>query len=126
MQLEKDARFNQWSRRLAKSHAVESQPIVYVRIQKLKPLQSRIEAGAPKGGVKQISLEPFVVARGQHRPYRPPQSSFPGHRAQSSHQCLSILLVIDDPPAQWPCHAFFYYREKKKIKDKDLTPTVLT
>jgi hypothetical protein len=43
MQLEKDARFNQWSRRLAKSHAVESQPIVYVRIQKLKPLQSRIE-----------------------------------------------------------------------------------
>jgi len=43
MQLEKDARFNQWSRKLAKAHAADGQPIVYVHIQKLKPLRSRIE-----------------------------------------------------------------------------------
>ena len=43
MQLEGDAKFNQWSRKLAQSHAEKGQPIVYVRIQKLKPLRSRIE-----------------------------------------------------------------------------------
>jgi hypothetical protein len=43
MQLEKDARFNQWSRKLAKAHAADGQPIVHVHIQKLKPLRSRIE-----------------------------------------------------------------------------------
>lgn len=43
MQLEKEPTFNQWSRKLAKAHAADGQPIVYVRIQKLKPLRSRIE-----------------------------------------------------------------------------------
>jgi len=43
MQLEGNAKFNQWSRRLAKTHASNSQPIVYVHIRKLKPLRSRIE-----------------------------------------------------------------------------------
>jgi hypothetical protein len=43
MQLEGDRKFNQWSRKLAKGHAGEGQPIVYVRIHKLKPLRSRIE-----------------------------------------------------------------------------------
>lgn len=43
MQLEGDRKFNQWSRKLAKSHAGEHQPIVYIQIRKLKPLRSRIE-----------------------------------------------------------------------------------
>jgi len=43
MQLERDRKFNQWSRKLAESHAEEGQPIICVRIQKLKPLRSRIE-----------------------------------------------------------------------------------
>lgn len=43
MQLEGNTRFNQWSRKLAKAHAREDQPIVYVHIRKLKPLRSRIE-----------------------------------------------------------------------------------
>lgn len=43
MQLERDSKFNQWSRKLAQGHAQGGQPIVYVRIQKLKPLRSRIE-----------------------------------------------------------------------------------
>jgi hypothetical protein len=43
MQLEKDPRFNHWSRKLAKTHVAHGQPIVYVHIQKLKPLRSRIE-----------------------------------------------------------------------------------
>ena len=43
MQLAGDAKFNQWSRKLAKDHAREDQPIVYVHIRKLKPLRSRIE-----------------------------------------------------------------------------------
>jgi len=43
MQLEGNKRFNQWSRKLAKSHAPKGQPIIYVEIQKLKPLRSRIE-----------------------------------------------------------------------------------
>jgi hypothetical protein len=43
MQLEGDRKFNQWSRKLAQTHAEEGQPIVYVQIKKLKPLRSRIE-----------------------------------------------------------------------------------
>ncbi len=43
MQLEGNAKFNQWSRRLAKSHARNGQPIVYIRIRKLRPLRSRIK-----------------------------------------------------------------------------------
>lgn len=43
MQLEGDKKFNQWSRKLAESHAEGGQPMIYVRIQKLKPLRSRIE-----------------------------------------------------------------------------------
>jgi hypothetical protein len=43
MQLEKDPRFNHWSRNLAKAHVAPGQPIVFVHIQKLKPLRSRIE-----------------------------------------------------------------------------------
>ena len=43
MQLVGNAKFNQWSRRLAKIHASNSRPIVYVHIRKLKPLRSRIE-----------------------------------------------------------------------------------
>ena len=43
MRWERDSRLNRWSRKLAKSHATEGQPIVYVRIRKLRPLRSRIE-----------------------------------------------------------------------------------
>ncbi len=43
MQLEGDEEFNEWSRRLAQSHAEQSQPIVYVKIKKLAPFRSRIE-----------------------------------------------------------------------------------
>lgn len=43
MQLEGDRKFNQWSRKLAQTHAEKGQPIVYVQIKKLKPLRSRIE-----------------------------------------------------------------------------------
>jgi Family of unknown function (DUF5647) len=43
MQLAGDKKFNQWSRKLAKTHAQEGQAIVYVHVQKLKPLRSRIE-----------------------------------------------------------------------------------
>ena len=43
MQLEGDEEFNQWSLRLSKSHAEKGQPIVYVRIKRIKPIRSRIE-----------------------------------------------------------------------------------
>jgi hypothetical protein len=43
MQLEGDEEFNEWSRRLARRHAEQGQPIVYVRIKKLVPFRSRIE-----------------------------------------------------------------------------------
>jgi len=43
MQLEGDEEFNEWSRKLALSHAQEGQPIVYVKIKKLVPFRSRIE-----------------------------------------------------------------------------------
>ncbi len=42
MQLDGDRKFNQWSRKLAESHAKEGQPVIYVQIQKLRPLRSRI------------------------------------------------------------------------------------
>ena len=48
MQLEGDREFNNWSRKLGESHAEAGQPIVYVRIQKLRPLRSRIEKLALK------------------------------------------------------------------------------
>jgi hypothetical protein len=43
MQLTGDRKFNEWSRKLAKIHASENQPIVYIQIRKLRPLRSRIE-----------------------------------------------------------------------------------
>lgn len=43
MQLEGDEEFNNWSRQLATSHAEKGQPIVYVKIKKIKPIRSRIE-----------------------------------------------------------------------------------
>jgi len=43
MQLEGDEEFNEWSRKLARSHAEESRPIVCVKIKKLVPFRSRIE-----------------------------------------------------------------------------------
>ncbi len=43
MQLEGDEEFNEWSRKLAEKHAEEGQPIVFVRIKKLRPFVSRIE-----------------------------------------------------------------------------------
>lgn len=43
MELEGNRKFNQWSRKLAESQAEEGQPIICVRIKKLKPLRSRIE-----------------------------------------------------------------------------------
>ncbi len=43
MQIEGDEGFNAWSKRLAESQAEKGQPIVYVKIKKIKPLRSRIE-----------------------------------------------------------------------------------
>jgi len=43
MQLEGDEEFNRWSLDLVKFHAEKSQPVVYVRIKKIKPIRSRIE-----------------------------------------------------------------------------------
>ena len=43
MQLEGDEEFNKWSLELAKSHAEKGQPVIYVRIKKIKPIRSRIE-----------------------------------------------------------------------------------
>ncbi len=43
MQLEGDNVFNTWSNEVAKSHGEEGQPIVYIRIKRLKPIHSRIE-----------------------------------------------------------------------------------
>ena len=43
MQLEGDKEFNKWSLKLAKYHAEKGQPVVYVRIKKIKPIHSRIE-----------------------------------------------------------------------------------
>ena len=43
MQLEKDEKFNNWSREMAKSQAKEGQSIIYIRIKKMRPVRSRIE-----------------------------------------------------------------------------------
>lgn len=49
MQLKGDDDFNAWSRRLAESQQEEGQPIIYIRIKRIRPIRSRIE---------EISLEP--------------------------------------------------------------------
>ena len=43
MQLEKDEEFNKWSRGIAKSQAEKGQPVVYIRIKKMRPIRSRID-----------------------------------------------------------------------------------
>jgi hypothetical protein len=43
MQLEGDDEFNKWSLELAESYAEKGQPLVYVKIKKIKPIRSRIE-----------------------------------------------------------------------------------
>ena len=43
MQLEGDEDFNRWSLEMAKSHAEEHQPLIYVKIRKMRPIRSRIE-----------------------------------------------------------------------------------
>lgn len=43
LQIDGDEEFNRWSKRLAKSQAEKGQPIVYVKIKKIKPPCSRIE-----------------------------------------------------------------------------------
>lgn len=43
MQLEGDAEYNKWSRKLAESKAEEGQKIIYVRIKRIRPISSRIE-----------------------------------------------------------------------------------
>ena len=43
MQLEGDEDFNKWSLELAKSHVEKGQPLVYVRIKRIRPIRSRIE-----------------------------------------------------------------------------------
>ena len=43
MQLEGDEEFNKWSLNLAKAHTEKGQPVIRVRIKKIKPIRSRIE-----------------------------------------------------------------------------------
>jgi hypothetical protein len=43
MQLEGDEEFNKWSIKLVGSHKKSGQPVIYVRIKKIKPIRSRIE-----------------------------------------------------------------------------------
>ena len=43
MQLEGDEEFNNWSFMLGKSHAEKGQPVICVRIKRIKPIRSRIE-----------------------------------------------------------------------------------
>lgn len=43
MQIDGEEEFNAWSKRLAESQAEKGQPLVYIKIKKLKPLSSRIE-----------------------------------------------------------------------------------
>ena len=43
MQLEGDEEFNKWSLEMAKSHAEKHQPLIYVKIRKMRPIRSRIE-----------------------------------------------------------------------------------
>lgn len=42
-EIEGDEEFNAWSHRFAASQADGDQPVVWVRIKKLRPIQSRIE-----------------------------------------------------------------------------------
>lgn len=44
MQLEGDETFNAWARNLAEARQVERERVVFVRIRKLAPVHSRIEA----------------------------------------------------------------------------------
>ena len=43
MQLGGDEEFNKWSLSLAKSHAEKGQPVIFVKIKKIRPISSRIE-----------------------------------------------------------------------------------
>ena len=43
IQLEGDEDFNAWSRSLAESQAEEGQPVIYVKIKRIRPPRSRIE-----------------------------------------------------------------------------------
>jgi len=43
MQLEGDEEFNRWSLKLAKNHAENGSPVIYVRIKKMRPVRSRIQ-----------------------------------------------------------------------------------
>lgn len=43
MQMEGDEDFNRWSRSLAESQVEEGQPVIYVKIKRIKPIRSRIE-----------------------------------------------------------------------------------
>jgi len=44
MQLEGDVEFNKWNLRLGKSNVENGQPVIHVRIKRIKPIRSRIEA----------------------------------------------------------------------------------
>ena len=43
MEVAGDDAFNEWSRNLAKQQAEQGQPIIYLRIKKLRAVKSRIE-----------------------------------------------------------------------------------
>jgi len=43
MEVEDDRDFNQWSQQMAHAQAEPGQQIVFIRIKKLRPVQSRIE-----------------------------------------------------------------------------------
>ena len=43
MQLEGDEEFNKWSLNLAKKYTEKQQPVVFVKIKKIRPISSRIE-----------------------------------------------------------------------------------
>ena len=49
MQIEGDEDFNAWSRSLAESRAEVDQPVIYVKIKRIRPIRSRIE---------KVALEP--------------------------------------------------------------------
>jgi len=43
MQLEGDEEFNKWSLNLAKKYTEKEQPVIFVKIKKIRPISSRIE-----------------------------------------------------------------------------------
>lgn len=43
IQLEGDDEFNKWSVEMGKSHAKKDEPVIFVRIKKIRPIHSRIE-----------------------------------------------------------------------------------